>query len=440
VRPALTALAAHAIVAPAASSNTERNAVLKGVDMRRFRIPALVLLCLLVVALPSFLGCGSKESTTKEIKYGWIWDFTGRASSGVTQTYVGFRDYLRMVREEDPIPGVKISLEQFDTQSDAANVPLGYDYMKGKGVDIMSAAPQDTELLRSRFESDQIPFYALSNIKSMVDCEWLTTLYGPPELQLETQLEWISQNWDSSTKPKVGFIGLAGVAFYVSQEATVREWVLAHPDDFDWLGSLFTPSTVTSWALEIEKMKNADFIFASMSGPPLVSLVKEARARGYAKTFMGPSETYFSFYMLLRAGVSPTYLANTIAGTYTPWWGDSNSFMDEVEEYAQKYHTAGELTTIHQGTGQFNGWAAGMIFVDAVRRAVAEVGANNLDGLAIHNALMETDLSVPGWGNTWKLIEGENYFAQTVRLVEYKSDVDNWVAITDFQYPPSMRA
>jgi len=54
--------------------------------------------------------------------------------------------------------------------------------------------------------------------------------------------------------------------------------------------------------------------------------------------------------------------------------------------------------------------------------------------------LKETDLSVPGWGNTWKLIEGENYFAQTVRLVEYKSDVDNWVAITDFEYPPSMRA
>jgi hypothetical protein len=438
----LTAIAAHVIVATTASSNTKTNAVLKGVDMRRLRIPVLVLLCLLLVALPSFLGCGSKESTTKEIKYGWIWDFTGRASSGVTQTYVGFKDYLRMVREEDPIPGVKISLEIYDTQSDAAKVPLGYDYMKGQSVDIMSAAPQDTELLRSRFESDQIPFYALSNIKSMVDCQWLTSLYGPPELQIEAELEWISQNWDGyPTKPKVGFIGLAGVSFYVSQEATVREWVLAHPDDFDWLGSSFAPSTVSSWALEIEKYKKADFIFASMSGPPLVSLLEQARAKGYSNTFMGPSETWFSFYMLLRAGVSPANLDNVIAGTYTPWWGDSGSFMDEVEKYAQKYHSADELTTIHQGTGQFNGWAAGMIFVDAVRRAVKEVGAENLDGIAIHNALKETDLSVPGWGNTWKLPDRDdvNYFAQTVRLVEYKSDIDNWVAITDFMYPPSMR-
>ena len=166
-------------------------------------------------------------------------------------------------------------------------------------------------------------------------------------------MEWISQNWGSyPTKPKIAFIGLSGVSFYISQEATVREWMAAHPDQFEWLGSQFVPSTVTSWALEIEKYKKADFIFASMSGPPLVSLVKEARARGYTKKFVGPSETFFSFYMLMRAGVSPADLNNLIAGTYTPWWNDSNSFMDEVETYAEKYHSADQMTAIHQGTGQ----------------------------------------------------------------------------------------
>jgi hypothetical protein len=348
-----------------------------------------------------------------------------------------------MVSEEDPIPGVKISLLVYDTQSDASRVPVGYEWMKNEGADILSAAPQDTELLRSRFEADEVPFYSLSNILSMVDSEWLTSLYGPPELQIESQLEWISENWESyPTKPKIGFIGLAGVAFYVSQEATVREWVSDHPDQFEWLGSEMAPSTTASWAVEIGKMKNADFIFASMSGPPLVSLVKEARSRGYEGKFMGPSETYFSFYMLLRQSVSPADLDNTIAGTYTPWWGESNSFMDEVEEYAEKYHSADEMTAIHRGTGQFNGWAAGMIFVDAVRRAIEEVGVDDLDGKAIHEALKETDMTVPGWGNPWKLPgkENVNYFAQTVRLVEYKSDVDNWVAITEFDYPPSTRS
>jgi len=411
--------------------------------MMRLRTLTLVLLCLLTATLPGFLGCaGGDEGTTKEIKYGWIWDFTGRAASAVTQTYVGFRDYLRMVSEEDPIPGVKLTVIPYDTQSDPSKVPIGYEWMKNEGADILSAAPQDTELLRSRFEADGMPFYGLSNILSMVDSEWLTSLYGPPELQLECQLEWISETWDKyPTRPKIGFIGLAGVAFYVSQEKTVREWVLDHPDQFEWLGSEMAPSTTTSWAVEVGKMKNADFIFASMSGPPLVSLVKEARSRGYKNKFMGPSETYFSFYMLFRQSVSPADLDNIIAGTYTPWWGESNSFMDQADEYAEKYHSASELTAIHQGTGQFNGWAAGMIFVDAVRRAIKEVGVDDLDGEAIHNAIKETDMTVPGWGNPWKLPakENVNYFAQTVRLVQYKSEVDNWVAITDFEFPPSTR-
>jgi len=408
--------------------------------LKLFRTLALVFFCLLLAALPGLVGCaGGGESDVKEIKYGWLWDFTGRAASAVIQTYDGFKDYLRMVSEEEPIEGIKITLVTYDTKSDASRVPVGYQSMKDKGVDIMSAAPQDTEVLRSTFEADQMPFYALSNIISMIDSQWLTSLYGPPELQITRLLKWINENWeDYPTKPKVGFIGLAGVPFYESQRETVQDWISARPDQYEWLGAEMAPSTTSVWVSEINKMRSADFIFASMSGPPLVSLTAEARSRGYEGTFMGPSETYFSFYMLLRAGVDPEDLDNSIAGTYTPWWGEDNAFMNEVEEYAQKYNSQAEMVAIRQGTGQFNGWAAGMIFIDAVKRAIDKVGVDNLDGIAIHQALQETDMTQPGWGNPWKLQEGMNYFAQTVRLVEYKSDIDNWVAITDFEYPPSL--
>ena len=402
---------------------------------------AFILLSLLVT-VPALVGCGSASQGANEVQYGWIWDFTGRAASAVTQTYDGFRDYIRMVSEEDPIPGINIKLLIYDTQSDVSKVPIGYEWMKNAGADILSAAPQDTELLRSRFESDQIPFYALSNLESMTDCQLLTTLYGPPQLQLEVQLEWIAKNWTGyPTKPRIGFIGLTGVAFYVSQEATVREWTADHADQFEWLGSEMVPSTTSSWATEVLRFKNADFIFASMSGPPLASLVKEARARGFAGKFMGPSETYFSFYMLLRSAMSPDQLNNIVAGTYTPWWTDASPFMTEVEEYYRKYHGSGKLDSIQKGTGQFNGWAAGMIFVDAVRRAAKEVGAEKVDGLAIHKALQETDLTVEGWGNPWKLPgNGKvNYFAQTVRLVQYDSSIDNWKGITDYIVPPFLR-
>ncbi len=413
----------------------------------RSRTLGLVLLCLLMLAMPVLAGCGGDdegEGTVNEIKYGWIWDFTGRAAAGVTQTFDGFRDYLHYVNENDPIPGIEISLLTYDTKSDPSLVPQGYEWMKNEGAHVMSAAPQDTEVLRSRFEADEIPFYALSNIQSMVDCEWLTSLYGPPELQLEVQLEWIEKNWTKyPTKPKVGFIGLAGVAFYVSQGTTVEQWATTHADKLDWLGKRMAPPTTTSWVTDAEAMMNADFLFLSMSGSPLVNLVKELRARGYQGTLMGPSETYFSFYMLMRSSLTPAQLTGTMAGAYTPWWGEDTDFMNQVVEYAVKYHRPDEMAKIYQGTGEINGWAAGMIFVDAVRRAAKDKGAENVDGKAIHEALKATDLTAEGWGNVWKLPgkENVNYFAQTIRIVQYDAATDTWVTApnADYVYPPSLR-
>jgi len=46
-----------------------------------------------------------------------------------------------------------------------------------------------------------------------------------------------------------------------------------------------------------------------------------------------------------------------------------------------------------------------MFTVDAIRRAVEEVGAENVDGTALRDALAETDMVVEGWGNPWKFTE-----------------------------------
>jgi len=54
------------------------------------------------------------------------------------------------------------------------------------------------------------------------------------------------------------------------------------------------------------------------------------------------------------------------------------------------------------------------------------------------DALAETDMTVEGWGNPWKLRENVNTFAQTVKLYECKAAEDKWVAISDWITPPSL--
>ena len=91
---------------------------------RLAKLLALVLSVALLLSVPGLVGCGGEGevSATNKIKIGWLWDFTGRASLGVTQMYQGLVDYLRMTAEENPVPGAEIEMLTFDTKSDAARV------------------------------------------------------------------------------------------------------------------------------------------------------------------------------------------------------------------------------------------------------------------------------------------------------------------------------
>jgi len=402
---------------------------------------ALVLLGVLLATLPGLLGCAKEEAAGKEIKYGWVWDFTGRAALGVTQVFQGFKDYLRMTEEENPIPGVTIKLLTYDTKSDSSRVMPGYVWLKGKGVDIMSAAPQDTEVLRSRFEEEEMPFYSLSNILSMLDSEWLVSLFGPPEGAIEVLLKWIMNTWpyeEEGRLPKIGFVGLAGVPFYESQQATAEKWMSDYPNKFEYVGAQMSPTTTTVWAVEIGRLKESDYIVAAMSGPPLASFLIEARNRGYEGKLVGPMESFLAFWGLMKGSVPEESLDGVVVGVYQPWWSDTGAFMTEVKKYTEEYYSPAEVETLYLGTGQYNGWAAGMIFVDALRRAVAKVGAENVDGIALFEALKETNMTEEGFGSPWRITEEANCFMQTVRLMEYSSEVGDWVVITDWSLPPCL--
>jgi hypothetical protein len=407
---------------------------------RLMRMVALLMLTVLLAGVPGLVGCAGEEAAGNEIVYGWLWDFTGRAAVGVTQTFQGFKDYLRMVEETDPIPGVQIKMITYDTKSDASRVMPGYMSLKSKGADIMTAAPQDTEVLRTQFEADQMPFYSLSNMMSMLDSEWLVSLFGPPESQVEAILHWIMETWEGypDTKPRLGFVGLAGVPFYEGQLDMVEEWVDANPTKFTYVGAQMAPTTTTLWASEIGKLENTDFIVVGMSGPPLASFLTQTKQSGYQGTLAGPLESVMAFWSLVKGSVSEEALDGIVSGLYMPWWNDTGAFMAEVQQYAAEYYTASEVENLHLGTGQFNGWSTAMIFVDAVRRAVAEVGADNVTGKDLFDALKDTNLDVEGYGNTWKITPAANCFMTTVRLYTYDSSVGNFVVLADWYTPPSL--
>ena len=408
---------------------------------KRVRLAVFVFLAVVLAAMPGVIGCGSakQETGVKEIKYGWLWDFTGRASFGVIQTFNGMKDYLRKTDEEDPIPGVKLELLTYDTRSDASRGMPGYVWLKGQGTDIMSITADIMPSMRAQWEKDQMPQYALSQLVTCMDSDWQVSMYGSPENQVEVIMQWIMDNWQKyPIKPKVGMVALAGVPFYIAQQVVVEKFVADHPGKFDYVGAQMAPTTTTTWAVEIGKLKDCDYTVTAISGPTLASFMMEARNRGYTGTLVGPMESFLAFWSLVKAAVPDQQLDGAMVGTDFPWWNDTGTFMTELKKYAEKYHSTGDLQKIYQGTGEFCGWIVGMILVDALRRAVESVGAENLTGVALLDALKQTNMTVEGWPIPWKMTTKAHVLVRSIRLMQYHASVSDWQVLTNWYTPSSL--
>ncbi|MCX5999639.1 MAG: ABC transporter substrate-binding protein, partial [Chloroflexi bacterium] len=242
----------------------------------------LVVLVAVLVALPVLTGCGGGGTTSKvnKIKFGWDWDFGGRASFGVVSLWNGIEDYLRMARETGQMPeGLDVQLINYDNRSDSGRVLPGYVWLKGQGMQLLTAAPQDSESLLPSCVKDNIPIYNSSTSTALLANSMVVAEYGSPESQLEVIMKWIQDtDWTNyaTRKPKIGVITLAGVSFYATQQALVEQWAVDHSDKFDIVPSQVAPTTTTAWVSEILKLKDCDYIVTCLSGSPLAGFVKEA--------------------------------------------------------------------------------------------------------------------------------------------------------------------
>ncbi|MCX6000802.1 MAG: ABC transporter substrate-binding protein, partial [Chloroflexi bacterium] len=262
-----------------------------------------------------------------------------------------------------------------------------------------------------------------------------------PEGQVEAIMRWISDtDWTNyaTRKPKIGFVGLAGVSFYIGQRDTAQQWATGNPDKFEWLGAQMAPTTTTAWATEISKLKDCDYIIVGMSGPPLVSFIIESRSRGLTSKLAGPLESIMGQWALVKQSAPESALDGIVSGLYTRWWNEDVPLIKEVEQYAAKYHTADEVKTMKYATGQFNGWIMGMIFVEALKIAVANVGAENVDGAALLTAMRQVSMTVEGWPGAWKVTANANCLLRAVKLYQYKSSAGDFVSITDWYYPAGL--
>lgn len=420
-----------------------KNAVILTQDMDRklTKVVAMALLGLLLVTMPGLAGCSRAEASTREIIVGFLDDLTGAGSFAIKQGYQGMQDYFRMIEEEDPIPGAKIKLINYDTRLDYGRVPAGYVWLKGQGTQLFIIATSSTqEIVAANFEEDKIPSFGLQSSPALLGKDWVFDFAPAWTWEADCIMQYIWDTWEHdemSGVPIVGHIGVKGWVGPTLVMERLEELHALYPDKFELRDEL-APWGAMTWVSEVSRLMDCDFIIPTVYGPQMVSFLKEARERGYEGQFVSTSAVMIAFWDLVRASIPLEDVDGTLSLSAWPYWTDDVPFLDQCRERLLTYRPDEAEFHLRQ-TGWMTGQAIAMIVADAIRTAVEEVGADNVDGPALRDGLAKVNITVEGWGShPWQFTEDRNVLLPELRMYEYRAAEDSWFAVTDWYLPLSL--
>jgi len=408
--------------------------------MKPAKVVLAALLVLVIVTVPSLSACGEGESAqAHSVTLGFMSDFTGRAAFALNQVYKGTQDYLQMVEDEDVIPDLEIELVTYDTRGDYGRAPAGYQWLRGQGSQlIFMPSAQDQETLASRLEADQIPAIGGQGSQLLLDQRWAFSLYPATGALGRLLLEWIMNQWDYEGEGRLPRVAHAGYASYLTT-ADYKNWIddylEANPDKFDWKGHHAPPMGTTTWSLESQKLRDCDYVIVSIVGPGTGSFIKEMRQRGYDGDFLSGIDAFPGFWDLIREVNTPDSLYGCSVIHFLPWWNDGGSFVQEAKDRLAKYRTEAEAGPLLRSSNYFSGSGMALLAVDAIRRAVDQVGVDNISAEAIQDALVNTNLVVEGWGNPWEF-QDTNACARTARMYDWDLQLEDWVGTGEWYDVP----
>jgi len=405
------------------------------------KVAAVVLAGVMLLTVPGLVGCGDDNGGVKakpEIIVGFLGDLTGPGSFAVAQTHDGTKDYLtRYVPDANLIPEVDIKWIGYDSRGDRGRVQPGYKWLKGQGADLITTISGDeAAIIEDSLAVDGIPDMSSQSSMSIFGSDWAYGQLPPPGSQGQAIMHWVGADWNGTGPMKIGLMGLGPLI--ISRE--ILEYVLpivnADPAKYEWKGEYMVPYGTMNWASEVEHLKDCDYIIVTAIGASMASFMKEAKDRGFQGRFVGCMESLLAFWELVRDVVPPEQLDGATCSNPYLMWDENLPWINTMKEQMEKWYTAEEIIHMQMVVGYIGGWSNGTIMSAAIKQAVDTVGAENVDGTALRDALETIKIDLQGAGNIWEVGGGINSYCQTLRMWQYSASTDKWGAISDWYRPP----
>jgi len=401
---------------------------------RRAKLVALILSVVVLLGIPGLVGCGGGEAVELPvIKIGVLTDFTGPASFAVKPMVNGVMEYLKLAVEDGTIQGADVKIITYDQRTDYARTPPGYIWLKGQGVVMMNIlSPTDRLMLKDKFEPDRMPVFGSTLDEDAPANPWIFCYGLSNGMELEVLLQWVMNTWDYAGKgrpPKIGHNSwnIASATFH---QVGIDRMLQLYPDKFNFAGLSKAPMGQSSWAGEVAKFKDCDYIYISTSGAMTTTFIKESRDRGYTGVFLGCQDSFPGYFDLVEAALPADKIGECYMEVPTCWWNEDNAFIRGAKEAVQRFHP-GEAAAMMRNSGPTAGWLTGMLIADAIKRAIATVGAENVDGPALQQAFLATNLTVDGFPFPLKYTDKNHAAVNAMKVYKFDGALPNkWKAVS----------
>jgi ABC-type branched-subunit amino acid transport system substrate-binding protein len=291
-------------------------------------------------------------------------------------------DYVRYFNAEKGIPGVTIKVVWIDTGTDTGRFISGYHRLVDRGVPtIFSNLNAPLEALKPQFERDQIPVITAGASATMIyPPGWIYCIWVTGAEAVTPVLDYFMQNWDEERPPRLQFLIIAVAWGYEAAEQGAK---YAESIGFEALPLEISPHVTLDATTQLLRIREheVDLVYIqhiiSGAGP----IMRDVERLGLQDEMQFSGTEWILGEPLIN--MSPVATEGFLVARATPWLDETEipgiGTMTDIQlKYRGEVGKAPEYTT---------GWVYGTIICEAVKRALEEVGYENLDGPAVKRAL-----------------------------------------------------
>ncbi len=346
----------------------------------RITILAIALTALLLVG-----ACAPAPTVEKKtVEIGAIWSMTGAAAATLHMTAMGWEDYIRYFNQQEGIPGVSVKLTWADDALQYSLFRSHYERFVERGIQAISAHEETGIMgLKERFAKDEVVVCGGEigyEVLTYPTIAWLYLTHPTLAEGFAVVAQHFMENWQEERPPKLAFMGIDSPWGY-DPIATGTEY--AEGLGFEVLPMEVVPFVTLDATTQLLRLKSegADFVYVQGLPVTVGPVLRDAERLGLLgqMRFGGHASAMGERVIEMTGTASEGFLVFRL----TPWLSETEYpgiklMVDNQMEYHGKVYRESEYDT---------GWVPAAVVCEAIGGAIENVGYENLDGLAIKEAM-----------------------------------------------------